>query len=449
VVQKGSAASIHIHTTVCADTPPPCFVCPILPPKRRLYEFFKLEDINVSLYFAAVMRRNKAWRRPGQRQPRYVKFLSGTLLFVGLLLLLWVPLLVFSTGNPTYQVPAVRGFAVNVTLEASSPSGGGGGAAAARFPLLCAGDRRAELPWAGVNASLPAELAAQYTPDQLRLLCATPDADGFWALTPPARAALAALLQDGDAAVRVVFGWTVRRDLPPPSERGGPLCEGAAAVALAPRARAGLLAVLRGEQRSARLLRAVNASEGPEEEGASAALYPAFWLLRGDACAARPLDPADVGRKASPCLDEADVVLVLSMRAAGDSAAVGHMHAIPRVPFLDSPSHHHHLLFQPPPPRRTRSPRAAAPARPPTPPGPTAGWRATPAWRRSRRARARGSGGRWTATSWTARAPRRRETAATAAVPAAQTRRPAAAPPAPAASAARGWWRCSTGCRAG
>ena len=31
---------------------------------------------------------------------------QGTLLFLGLLLLLWVPLLIFSSGNPTYQVSA-------------------------------------------------------------------------------------------------------------------------------------------------------------------------------------------------------------------------------------------------------------------------------------------------------------------------------------------------------
>lgn len=30
--------------------------------------------------------------------------MQGTLLFLGLLLLLWVPLLIFSSGNPTYQV---------------------------------------------------------------------------------------------------------------------------------------------------------------------------------------------------------------------------------------------------------------------------------------------------------------------------------------------------------
>jgi hypothetical protein len=29
--------------------------------------------------------------------------LQGTLLFLGLLILLWVPLIAFSSGNPTYQ----------------------------------------------------------------------------------------------------------------------------------------------------------------------------------------------------------------------------------------------------------------------------------------------------------------------------------------------------------
>lgn len=30
--------------------------------------------------------------------------MQGTLLFLGLLVLLWVPLIVFSSGNPTYKV---------------------------------------------------------------------------------------------------------------------------------------------------------------------------------------------------------------------------------------------------------------------------------------------------------------------------------------------------------
>lgn len=39
------------------------------------------------------------------------------------------------------------------------------------FPFYTAGDRRANVPWMGVNGSLPAALDAEYTPKQLQLLC--------------------------------------------------------------------------------------------------------------------------------------------------------------------------------------------------------------------------------------------------------------------------------------
>lgn len=246
----------------------------------------------MGLYFAAVMRRSRAWRRPGQRQPRYIKFSSGTLLFVGLLLLLWVPLLVFSTGNPTYQVPTVASFSVNVTLDALSA----GGAARSQFPLYSAGDRRAALVWAGDNATLPAALTTEYTPDQLQLLCMVPDADGYWALTPPARAALAELLQDEEAGVAVSFGWGLHRDVPPLSDHGGPQCVGTASVGLAPESRAALLGVLRGEMESAPLLRLNGTGRGGERQ-LTPALYPVFWLMRGDACTTKPLQPSDIARK--------------------------------------------------------------------------------------------------------------------------------------------------------
>lgn len=41
---------------------------------------------------------------------------QGTLLFLGLLLLLWVPLLVFSSGNPTYQVSKVLPIIFNLQI---------------------------------------------------------------------------------------------------------------------------------------------------------------------------------------------------------------------------------------------------------------------------------------------------------------------------------------------
>ena len=151
---------------------------------------------------------------------------QGTLLFLGLLLLLWVPLLVFSSGNPTYQVskelpknhqignrltllmypvreqipcniysaqstlvqkalalrhwvgatqvPEVLSFSCNATL------GTAGGAAApgqrgpresVSFPLFSAGERRSQAPWAGTG-SLPLSMQEAYTPSQVQLLCA-------------------------------------------------------------------------------------------------------------------------------------------------------------------------------------------------------------------------------------------------------------------------------------
>ena len=39
-----------------------------------LFDWLKLEDISISLFFVTVARRNKKRHRLGQRQPRYMKF---------------------------------------------------------------------------------------------------------------------------------------------------------------------------------------------------------------------------------------------------------------------------------------------------------------------------------------------------------------------------------------
>lgn len=41
-----------------------------------LFDWFKLEDINTSLYFVAVTRDGRERRVLGERQPRYLKFLQ-------------------------------------------------------------------------------------------------------------------------------------------------------------------------------------------------------------------------------------------------------------------------------------------------------------------------------------------------------------------------------------
>ena len=141
----------------------------------------------------------RATKRLGDRQPRYAKFLQGTLLFAGLLLLLWVPLLLFSSGAPTYTVPAVTAFSTNATLstsDAASPpatragavrrfrhlaaataaaaglaaEAGVAAAASAEFPAFDGGRRRQRQQWLPDDAGMPDELAT-YSAQQFQLLC--------------------------------------------------------------------------------------------------------------------------------------------------------------------------------------------------------------------------------------------------------------------------------------
>ena len=115
---------------------------------------------------------------------------------MGLLILLWVPLLVFSSGNPTYQVrrlglmlrwptvqsstahrhqpqllqvPSIVSFSANASLG-TMHQGSGSFEAITSFPLYEGGARRMQQPWLG-NGSFPDKMGEDYSPEQLILLC--------------------------------------------------------------------------------------------------------------------------------------------------------------------------------------------------------------------------------------------------------------------------------------
>jgi len=129
---------------------------------------------------------------------------QGLLLFAGLLLLLWVPLLLFSSAAPTFVIPKVQSHGVNATLHAAW-----GSAAAADFPLYAAGGRRQCQQFLPDDSSLPEELSTQgYRAAQFQLLCTGQDADAYWEVTPPAQRALVAALagQEGGPDVSLRCG---------------------------------------------------------------------------------------------------------------------------------------------------------------------------------------------------------------------------------------------------
>ncbi|KAK9863698.1 hypothetical protein WJX84_001768 [Apatococcus fuscideae] len=248
------------------------------PTTLRLNDWFKLEDINISLYTVAYDRMTRARKRLGQRQPRYSKLLQGGLLFLGLLLVLWAPLIVFSTGNPSYQVPQITSFSVNATLGSNFTAHGF--ARAATFPLFSAGERRVQSPWVTNASSIPDVLRDEYAPNQVQLLCASEDSDRFWHVPPPAAQALQSVLERDE--VVVAFAWSILRSNPAVSSHGGPLCHGTTNVTLSPQSRSELQDILQGSRQTARLM-AVNRSRGGDEDG-DPHLYNLFLLLAGDAC---------------------------------------------------------------------------------------------------------------------------------------------------------------------
>ncbi len=62
---EGRAEFPHRHVALCRS----CTSTTL-----SLFDWLKLEDISISLFFVTVSRRNKKRHRLGQRQPRYMKF---------------------------------------------------------------------------------------------------------------------------------------------------------------------------------------------------------------------------------------------------------------------------------------------------------------------------------------------------------------------------------------
>ena len=97
--------------------------------------------------------------------------MQGTLLFLGLLLLLWVPLIAFSSGNPTYQVPNIVSFEMNASLSIADSRASTSRLETLSFPVFEVGHQRSRREWVTNTADLPSSLKDTYTAPQAKLLC--------------------------------------------------------------------------------------------------------------------------------------------------------------------------------------------------------------------------------------------------------------------------------------
>ncbi|KAI0518689.1 hypothetical protein KFK09_006125 [Dendrobium nobile] len=85
-----------------------------------LYDWLKVEDIYSSLFLVkcdAVL--NRASHKQGQKQSRMTKFCSGICLSFILICVIWAPMLMYSSGNPTNIANPIKDVNVQIDIKAT------------------------------------------------------------------------------------------------------------------------------------------------------------------------------------------------------------------------------------------------------------------------------------------------------------------------------------------
>ncbi|KAG0470501.1 hypothetical protein HPP92_017201 [Vanilla planifolia] len=83
-----------------------------------MYDWLKLEDIYSSLFLVkcdAVL--NRASHKLGQKQSKMTKFCSGICLFFILICVIWAPMLMYSSGNPTNIANPIKDVSVQIDIK--------------------------------------------------------------------------------------------------------------------------------------------------------------------------------------------------------------------------------------------------------------------------------------------------------------------------------------------
>ena len=219
------------------------------------------------MYDVSVTQLEKAERVRGRAHSLVLKLLSGGLLFTVLSVVIWLPLLFYSSGAPTFVASRIETYSANLTLSA------GGGV----WPLFQGGWLSQVRPGHDLFDEIPAGRSLQ---------CArlASSASSRWGATPPATAALQAALLDDAAPVHVTVAHRFERSAP----ADFPTCVGLWSAPLAPSARKALAAAL-----AAPCERPGNATACPRVDLSTTklegALYPLWWHVKGARCVTDPI----------------------------------------------------------------------------------------------------------------------------------------------------------------
>ncbi|XP_020972104.1 piezo-type mechanosensitive ion channel homolog isoform X2 [Arachis ipaensis] len=171
-----------------------------------MYDWLKLEDINASLYLVkcdSVL--NRATHKQGEKQTKMTKCCNGICLFFVLICVIWAPMLMYSSGNPTNIANPIKDASFKVDIKTVS------GRLSLYETTLC---ERIEWNKLDSDANLdPHGYLDTYNKNDIQLICCQADASTLWLVPSVVQTRLIQSLDWYDD-MEIFFTWILSRDRP-------------------------------------------------------------------------------------------------------------------------------------------------------------------------------------------------------------------------------------------
>ncbi|XP_061348437.1 piezo-type mechanosensitive ion channel homolog [Gastrolobium bilobum] len=169
-----------------------------------MYDWLKLEDIHASLFLVKCdVDLNRASHQHGQKQTKMTKFCNGICLFFVLLCVMWAPMLMYSSGNPTNIANPIKDASARVDIKTLS------GRLTLFETTLCE-----KISWEKLEARTtldPQGYLSAYDEKDIQLICCQSDASTLWLVPPVVQARF---LKSLSWNMDITFSWEFTRDRP-------------------------------------------------------------------------------------------------------------------------------------------------------------------------------------------------------------------------------------------
>ncbi|KAJ1257414.1 hypothetical protein BS78_K040800 [Paspalum vaginatum] len=178
-------------------------------PKEFVF-ILMLEDIYASLFLVkcdAIL--NRANHRQGEKQTKLTKFCSGICLFFVLICVIWAPMLIYSSGNPTNIANPVIDVSIKIDIKAL------GGRLTLFKTTACE-----KIPWKYLKAYDDVDhqdYLGAYNADDIQLICCQPDASIMWLIPPPVQSRFIQSLEEREmlfGKMELILNWDFLRSRP-------------------------------------------------------------------------------------------------------------------------------------------------------------------------------------------------------------------------------------------